>query len=303
MAAYGHQVYGAPGWLLPAFSEGAMWAFAAANTLTRHRHPGRPTWHLQIGTWVFAAEGAALNFAHGVTETAGLHGITIGIVMALVSVAGVVAHQLVTAGPRRSRAERDDARIAGAVSRREHKARHAAVRRAVAEVDQDGGVRLVRVPGAVSRRGVKRQVTVTGRSLAALPQAGPALPWPRPVPVPAGAIGAAPEVPAASPSRGTREVPSAAPVHVPETASPEVPEPTSARRPRQRAASRPAAAGSPAEMADRVKARKVYRDSLKDGGKGLSQRDLGEKFGRSKTWGRDRIAECTDGPHVARAAQ
>jgi hypothetical protein len=300
MAAYGHQVYGAPGWLLPAFSEGAMWAFAAANTLTRHRHPGRPTWHLQIGTWVFAAEGAALNFAHGVTETAGLHGITIGIVMALVSVAGVVAHQLVTAGPRRSRAERDDARIARAVSRREHKARHAAVRRAVAEVDQDGSVRLVRVPGAVSRRGAKRQVTVAGRSLSALPQAGPALPWPRPGHVPAGAIGAAPEVPAASPGSGTPEVPSAVPAQVPETAPPAVPETVAAGRSRQRPRKSPAAPASPAEMATRAKARRFYRDSLKDGGKGLSQRDLGEKFGRSKTWGRDRIAECSEGPHLAK---
>lgn len=32
MAAYGHSLYGLAGWGLPAFSEGAMWAFAAANT-------------------------------------------------------------------------------------------------------------------------------------------------------------------------------------------------------------------------------------------------------------------------------
>jgi hypothetical protein len=34
MAAYGYQVYGPAGLALPAFSEGAMWAFAAAVTLT-----------------------------------------------------------------------------------------------------------------------------------------------------------------------------------------------------------------------------------------------------------------------------
>ena len=34
MGAYGYQLYGPPGLLLPAFSEGAMWAFAAATTLT-----------------------------------------------------------------------------------------------------------------------------------------------------------------------------------------------------------------------------------------------------------------------------
>ncbi|MDQ2877165.1 MAG: hypothetical protein M3Y33_21095, partial [Actinomycetota bacterium] len=100
MAACGHQVYGAAGLALPAFSEGGMWAFAAANTLTRRRHPGRPTWHLQAGTWVFATSAAALNFAHGVTSVPSPggppRGPVVGAVMAVVSVAGVVAHQLVT---------------------------------------------------------------------------------------------------------------------------------------------------------------------------------------------------------------
>ena len=50
MGAYGYQMYGAPGLLLPAFSEGAMWAFAIATTLTVRRHPDRPTWHLRLGT-------------------------------------------------------------------------------------------------------------------------------------------------------------------------------------------------------------------------------------------------------------
>jgi hypothetical protein len=79
-----------------------MWAFAAATTITRHRHPERPVWHLRLGTVVFAGFGAALNFAHGLAA----YGPVAGVVMALVSVAGVTAHQLVTAGPRRPRADR-----------------------------------------------------------------------------------------------------------------------------------------------------------------------------------------------------
>jgi hypothetical protein len=57
MAAYGTRLYGPWGRALPAFSEGAMWAFAAAVTITRHRHPGRPLWHLHAGTAVFAGGG------------------------------------------------------------------------------------------------------------------------------------------------------------------------------------------------------------------------------------------------------
>jgi hypothetical protein len=109
MAAYGAVLYGPAGRSLPAFSEGAMWAFAAATTLTRRHHPDRPVWHLRAGTAGFAAVGAALNFAHGMT-TAGLRGPVTGAVYAVISVAGVTVHQLVTAGPRRTRAERAAAR-------------------------------------------------------------------------------------------------------------------------------------------------------------------------------------------------
>ena len=131
MAAYGYQLYGPAGLLLPAFSEGAMWAFAIATTWTIRRHPYRPTWHLRAGTWTFAGVGAALNFLHGLTISIGA-----GVVMALVSVAGVAAHQFITAGPRRSRAERDQARIHRAAARRELAARRAAVRHAVAGLDE-----------------------------------------------------------------------------------------------------------------------------------------------------------------------
>jgi DNA-binding CsgD family transcriptional regulator len=141
MASYGAHLYGTPGRALPAFSEGAMWAFAAAVTITRHRHPGRPVWHLRAGTVVFAAFGAALNFAHGLT----LGGPVTGAVMALVSVAGVTAHQLTTAGPRRPRrtlAERDAAKLARQIRRREIKARTEAVKAATVQLAADGTTRL-----------------------------------------------------------------------------------------------------------------------------------------------------------------
>jgi type II secretory pathway pseudopilin PulG len=189
MAAFGVQVYGPAGLTLPAFSEGAMWAFAGAVTLTRHRHPGKPVWHLRLGTVVFAAEGAALNFAHGMTApVGGLHpGPGVGAVMAVVSVAGVTAHQLVTAGPRRSRAEKQAARLARARERREVRARRDAIRRATAVLEADGNVRLVCQPRpATGRRGWAARLTRRDRiphaGLTLLPP-GPSCPWPRPAPV------------------------------------------------------------------------------------------------------------------------
>ena len=183
MAAYGGQLYGPPGLVLPAFSEGAMWAFAIATTWTIRHHPGRPTWHLRAGTWTFAAVAAALNFTHGLTGP-GTHGAGVGVVMALVSAAGVVAHQFITAGPRRSRAERGQARIDRAVARRELAARRAAVRHADAVLDQDGHARLICQPGTVAltrRHGRTRLLTpATSRDTslepAAATPAGPGVP-------------------------------------------------------------------------------------------------------------------------------
>ena len=107
MSEFGARLYGPPGLLLPAFSEGTMWAFAAAVTITVRRHPGRHVWHLRAGIAVFALIGAALNFLHGLTVSTPLFpglpsGPLAGAVMAIVSVAGVIAHQLITAGPRRA---------------------------------------------------------------------------------------------------------------------------------------------------------------------------------------------------------
>jgi hypothetical protein len=143
MASYGQSQWGTPGLALPAFSEGGMWAFAAATTITRHRNPDKPTWHLRLGTLLFAAWGAALNFLHGY----GKAGLLTGVSMALISVAGVTAHQLITAGPRRSRADREQARMDRAIARRERAARCAAVRRGRVQLDATGHARLVFEPG------------------------------------------------------------------------------------------------------------------------------------------------------------
>jgi hypothetical protein len=152
MAAYGHDLYGPLGWLLPAFSEGGMWVFAFARTITLRRHKGRPAWHLLAGTWVFAAVGAGLNFLHGLTAPGNqAHaGVGTGAVMALVSVAGVTAHQLITAGPRRSRAERQQRRLDRDAAGRVLAVRRAAIRDAAALLDEDGGARLVIAPGRVA---------------------------------------------------------------------------------------------------------------------------------------------------------
>ena len=149
MGSYGYQMYGAPGLLLPALSEGAMWAFAIATTLTVRRHPDRPSWHLRLGTLVFATVAAALNFTHGLTGP-GPRGPGVAVVMAVISVAGVVAHQIITAGPRRARADRDQTRLHRVAARREMAVRRAAVRCAVADLDDEGRARLIYEPGAVT---------------------------------------------------------------------------------------------------------------------------------------------------------
>ncbi|KAA1010969.1 hypothetical protein FVA95_28220 [Pseudonocardia sp. EV170527-09] len=139
MAAYGIAVYGGPtGAVLPVLSELGMWAFALAVQSRRRAHPGAPLWALQVGVWAFAAVAAGLNIAHGLDQ-----GVSTGLVMGVVSVAGVIAHQLVTAGAR-------PARRPGPVRAAERKlraARRAALRAAVAEIDTDGDARLVHAPG------------------------------------------------------------------------------------------------------------------------------------------------------------
>lgn len=144
MAAYGYRVYGnGPGYALFAITELGMWAFALAVQITRRRYPGRrPVWALQTGVWVFAAVAFGINALHGAER-----GLDAAVVMGVGSVAGVMAHQLITAGHRRSRPERAEARIARRATRKIAGIRRAAVAQAVAEIDHTGAVRLVFAPG------------------------------------------------------------------------------------------------------------------------------------------------------------
>ncbi|OLM12113.1 hypothetical protein [Pseudonocardia sp. Ae505_Ps2] len=142
MATYGMQLYGGPtGAVLPVLSELGMWAFALAVQSRRRQDPAAPVWSLQVGVWSFAAVAAGLNLAHGLDA-----GLSADLVMGVVSVAGVVAHQLVTAGPRRPRRARRT-REQRAADRKTRRARRAALDAAVAEIDADGGARLVIAPG------------------------------------------------------------------------------------------------------------------------------------------------------------
>lgn len=139
MAAYGIALYGGPtGAVLPILSELGMWAFALAVQSRRRTHPGAPLWALQVGVWAFAAVAAGLNIAHGLDD-----GLSTGLVMGVVSVAGVIAHQLVTAGARPAR----PSGVVRAAERKLRAARRAALRAAVAEIDTDGDARLVHAPG------------------------------------------------------------------------------------------------------------------------------------------------------------
>jgi len=147
MSAYGIEVYGGGiGWALPAFTEGGMWAFAFAAHAARRDN--KPVGWLLTGVWVFTAVAAAMNFTHG-AEVSTAH----GLVMATVATGGVVAHQLITAAPMRTRrtpAERRAARTARIAARRVTAMERKAVRQAAGEVSGDGSVHLVYRPGTVA---------------------------------------------------------------------------------------------------------------------------------------------------------
>lgn len=143
MADYGYQVYGgATGYVLPALSELGMWAFALAVQVSRRRTPDRSVWALQLGVWLFAAVNVALNALHGAQTR-----IDYAVVMGVCSVAGVIAHQLITAGRRRSQVEKSDARHGRSTLRKVDRVRRVALRTAVGDVDPDGNVSLVYIPG------------------------------------------------------------------------------------------------------------------------------------------------------------
>ncbi|MFD9890953.1 hypothetical protein ACFWY9_16530 [Amycolatopsis sp. NPDC059027] len=160
MARFGLVLYGnASGVVLPILSELGMWAFALAVQVTRAHHPGRPVWALQAGVGVFAGYGFALNLLDGLGR-----GWTAGVVMGLVSVAGVIAHQLAVAAPPRSRAERTVARLERAEARKTARVRRTAVRHAVAQIREDGTAALVYTPGlfVLTRPRVWRRARLVG---------------------------------------------------------------------------------------------------------------------------------------------
>jgi hypothetical protein len=178
MAAYGITIFGSAGMLLPGFTEGAMWAFAWAIALAQ-RH-NRPTWALQLGVWVSAAMAGGMNFLHGYSGPSG--SVAHGLVMAVVSIGGVIVHQLISARPMRPRLSREDrnaAKVTRQAAKRVLAVRHAAVRQAVAELAADGTARLVYRPGMVtlarSRAGRSRLTSaiVPGLPTAPLPDIDP----------------------------------------------------------------------------------------------------------------------------------
>jgi len=86
-------------------------------------------------------------------------------------------------------------------------------------------------------------------------------------------------------------VPAAEPAFVP----PAVPSSKPSREPRRRPV-------KISEDPDAKKARAEYRRSVSQG-RPLSERALGDKFGRSRTWGASRIAEVEDGPALTAQAR
>jgi hypothetical protein len=113
--------------------------------------------------WTFTAVAFVVNFGHGYQGNPNLTtdgGMLAGLVMGVASTAGVVAHQLVTAAPRRSRTERDTTRVARGEARKLARVRRAAVRAAVAEISTDGTARLVFTPGRYTL-GVRRLRTAS----------------------------------------------------------------------------------------------------------------------------------------------
>ncbi|WP_226363367.1 hypothetical protein [Pseudonocardia sp. ICBG1142] len=151
-------------------TELGMWAFALAVVASRHRAPDRPVVGLQAGVVLFSLVAASMNLLHGLEQ-----GWTAGIVMAVVSIAGVAAHQLTLAGAPRSRAEHRSARLSALVEAKTSRARRLAVRDAAAVIDTDGTAALAYRPGTYQ---------VRRRALAAT--TGPGRHGAPPVPVGAG---------------------------------------------------------------------------------------------------------------------
>lgn len=147
MATFGADIYGPLGALFPLFSEAASWVFAFA--VQRARRRGGPVRMLMTGLVITTAIQGALNFAHGAMQ-----GPLVGLVMALVSVSGVVIHQIHVWSDRQAptREERRQQQLARLAARRRHRMEMTAVREAPGQLHPDGSVRLLVRPGTVQLR-------------------------------------------------------------------------------------------------------------------------------------------------------
>ncbi|MBN9754053.1 MULTISPECIES: hypothetical protein [unclassified Pseudonocardia] len=168
MAAYGATLYGPLGVLLAGITELGMWAFALAVVAARHQAPHRSVVGLQAGVVVFALVAAGMNLAHGLHQ-----GPTAALVMAVVSIAGVLAHQLTLAGTPRSRterrAQRQAARLERLVEVKTDRARRLAVADATAVIGPDGTAELAYRPGTyrIARRALAPTGPMTATATAA----------------------------------------------------------------------------------------------------------------------------------------
>ncbi|KFU82920.1 hypothetical protein SAMN04489729_4251 [Amycolatopsis lurida] len=156
MSGYGEDVYRSPlGGFLPLITELGMWAFAIAVLVSRVKAPDRPVWGYQAGVWVFGTLAFLTNATHGWPR-----GFDAALIMGVVSVAGVIAHQLAIATPPRSKAQRAADRLAAARATKTHAAARAALKAAAAQIDADGNARLTYAPGTFEVRR-RRLVPVT----------------------------------------------------------------------------------------------------------------------------------------------
>ncbi|MBN9757757.1 hypothetical protein DMP14_20390 [Pseudonocardia sp. Ae707_Ps2] len=162
MAAYGTVIFGVTGFLLAGITELGMWAFALAVVASRRRNPHRPVAGLQAGVVVFCLGAGGMNFTHGLHKAGG--GWTVGLVMAVVSVAGIVAHQLTLARAPRSHAERRADRLAARAAAKIDRAQHAALRAAATVVAADGTAQLVYHDGTYRLTRYRRLVSPAGHS-------------------------------------------------------------------------------------------------------------------------------------------
>lgn len=147
MAAYGREIYGLLGLLLPGLTEVGMWVFSFARQQAR-KH-GRPTFVLTAGLVATMAAAAAMAYAHG-AETSVTH----GLVMALVNVSGVLVHQALVHADRdkRSREDRRQRRFQRAADRKAHRVRKRALRNAPVEIAADGTASVTVPAGRLTER-------------------------------------------------------------------------------------------------------------------------------------------------------